>query len=105
MKRCILAVSPSWPGDTVLAQSLRKHLSALDMVDWLIPFSGPDPEDLIASLSPDVLVKGGDYKPEDIAGYRAVIDNGGQVKTLAYQEGLSSGALARRMRALEDSSL
>lgn len=54
-------------------------LSALIMVDAVIVFEEDTPLELIKELMPDVLVKGGDYKIEDIAGAKEVIENGGQV--------------------------
>lgn len=73
-------------------------LTALAMVDWVVSFSETTPERLIARLLPDVLVKGGDYQAQELAGYHAVINNGGQVKVLSYQEGHSSSALIDRLR-------
>ncbi|HEX5055294.1 MAG TPA: bifunctional D-glycero-beta-D-manno-heptose-7-phosphate kinase/D-glycero-beta-D-manno-heptose 1-phosphate adenylyltransferase HldE, partial [Gammaproteobacteria bacterium] len=49
-------------------QSRMTVLAALESVDWVVSFSEDTPERLIAKLSPDVLVKGGDYKPDEIAG-------------------------------------
>ena len=54
-------------------------LSALIMVDAVIVFNEDTPLELIKKLLPDVLVKGGDYKIEEIAGAKEVIENGGQV--------------------------
>ena len=47
-------------------------LAALSAVDWVVPFGEDTPERLICEIWPDVLVKGGDYRPEDIAGYECV---------------------------------
>ncbi|MEJ2361058.1 MAG: bifunctional D-glycero-beta-D-manno-heptose-7-phosphate kinase/D-glycero-beta-D-manno-heptose 1-phosphate adenylyltransferase HldE [Gammaproteobacteria bacterium] len=65
-------------------------LAALECVDWVVSFSEDTPERLICTLLPDVLVKGGDYKPEDVAGGSCVIDNGGEVSILDYIEGHST---------------
>jgi len=54
-------------------------LSALKPVDWVIPFSEDTPERLICDISPDVLVKGGDYRPDEIAGADCVRRNGGKI--------------------------
>ena len=67
-----------------------KVLSALSCVDWVVPFSEDTPERLICKLLPDVLVKGGDYKAEDVAGYTCVTQNGGKVQILPFVEGLST---------------
>ncbi len=72
-------------------------LAALDVVDWVVPFSGETPRELIAEVLPDVLVKGGDYAVGDIAGGSEVIAAGGQVMTLDYHDGHSTSALIARM--------
>lgn len=68
-------------------------LAGLAAVDWVIPFSEDTPGHLIASLLPDVLVKGGDYVAEEIAGYDAVTANGGQVKILDFHAGHSTTSI------------
>ena len=65
-------------------------LTALECVDWVVPFSEDTPERLICKLLPDVLVKGADYKPEDIAGGNCVKDNGGEVNVIEFIEGHST---------------
>ncbi|MGK0673527.1 MAG: bifunctional D-glycero-beta-D-manno-heptose-7-phosphate kinase/D-glycero-beta-D-manno-heptose 1-phosphate adenylyltransferase HldE [Halothiobacillaceae bacterium] len=73
-------------------------LAALSSVDWVVPFSEDTPERLICQLKPDVLVKGGDYRPEDIAGGRCVIDHGGEVRVLGFVEGHSTSQLIARIQ-------
>jgi len=65
-------------------------LAALESVDWVVPFSEDTPERLICKVLPDVLVKGGDYKSEEIAGGQCVIDKDGEVKVLQFVEGCST---------------
>ncbi|MDR9437527.1 MAG: bifunctional D-glycero-beta-D-manno-heptose-7-phosphate kinase/D-glycero-beta-D-manno-heptose 1-phosphate adenylyltransferase HldE [Thiohalophilus sp.] len=65
-------------------------LSALECVDWVVPFTEDTPERLICNVLPDLLVKGGDYKPEEIVGSRCVLDNGGKVEVLEFIEGHST---------------
>jgi len=65
-------------------------LSALECVDWVVPFSEDTPERLICKVLPDVLVKGGDYKPEQIAGGECVVKNGGEVNVIEFIEGHST---------------
>jgi D-beta-D-heptose 7-phosphate kinase/D-beta-D-heptose 1-phosphate adenosyltransferase len=72
-----------------LANRMRV-LAALNCVDWVVPFSEDTPERLICKILPDVLVKGGDYRPEQVAGYGCVTKNGGQVRILPFVEGLST---------------
>jgi len=65
-------------------------LSALKSVDLVIMFEEQTPENLIKEIVPDILVKGGDYKIEEIVGYKTVTDNGGRVETLSFYDGYSS---------------
>jgi D-beta-D-heptose 7-phosphate kinase/D-beta-D-heptose 1-phosphate adenosyltransferase len=65
-------------------------LAALECVDWVVAFSEDTPEHLICNVLPDVLVKGGDYQPEQVAGGPCVINNGGEVTILEYIEGHST---------------
>ncbi|MBF4282877.1 bifunctional D-glycero-beta-D-manno-heptose-7-phosphate kinase/D-glycero-beta-D-manno-heptose 1-phosphate adenylyltransferase HldE [Vibrio anguillarum] len=65
-------------------------LAALGAVDWVVPFSEDTPQRLIAAVLPKLLVKGGDYKPEDIAGGEEVIAAGGEVKVLNFEDGCST---------------
>lgn len=65
-------------------------LAGLRSVDWVVPFSEDTPERLICKVLPDLLVKGGDYRPEEIAGYDCVTQAGGDVKVLGFLEGCST---------------
>ena len=65
-------------------------LAGLAAVDWVVPFSEDTPARLIEAILPDRLVKGGDYRPEDIAGGEAVIGNGGEVLVLGFEDGVST---------------
>jgi len=68
-------------------------LASLRAVDWVVPFSEDTPERLICAVQPDVLVKGGDYRPEQIAGRECVERRGGQVKVLPFVTGCSTTSL------------
>jgi D-beta-D-heptose 7-phosphate kinase / D-beta-D-heptose 1-phosphate adenosyltransferase len=72
-------------------------LAGLAAVDWVVPFSEDTPARLIGAVLPDVLVKGGDYRPEDIAGAKDVLANGGEVRVLAFREGHSSSRIIERL--------
>ena len=74
-------------------------LAGLAAVDWVVPFSEDTPERLIGEVLPDVLVKGGDYRPEEIAGSRGVLENGGEVRVLAFREGHSSTRIIDELSA------
>ncbi|RDX38177.1 bifunctional D-glycero-beta-D-manno-heptose-7-phosphate kinase/D-glycero-beta-D-manno-heptose 1-phosphate adenylyltransferase HldE [Kangiella sp. HD9-110m-PIT-SAG07] len=65
-------------------------LAELSSVDWVVEFIEDTPQRLIESLSPDILVKGGDYKVEDIAGSESVLANGGDVIILDFVDGVST---------------
>lgn len=73
-------------------------LAALANVDWVVPFSEDTPERLICKVKPDVLVKGGDYTPEQIAGGKCVTDNGGEVVVLSFVEGCSTTRIIDMIR-------
>ncbi len=73
-------------------------LAGLAAVDWVVPFSEDTPASLIAKVLPDVLVKGGDYKPDAIAGAKDVLANGGEVRVLAFRDGHSSSRIIDRLR-------
>ena len=72
-------------------------LAGLAAVDWVMPFSNDTPAELIAEVLPDVLVKGGDYKPDDIAGAKDVLNNGGEVRVLAFRDGHSSSRIIEKL--------
>jgi D-beta-D-heptose 7-phosphate kinase/D-beta-D-heptose 1-phosphate adenosyltransferase len=65
-------------------------LAALGSVDWVVEFSEQTPQDLISKILPDILVKGGDYRVEKIAGAQEVLDEGGEVKVLQFVDGVST---------------
>lgn len=88
-------------GDSRPINSLEKRmavLAGLSSVDWVVPFSEDTPERLICRLLPDVLVKGGDYKPEEVAGSSCVIKNNGEVKILGFVEGCSTTEIIEKGR-------
>jgi rfaE bifunctional protein nucleotidyltransferase chain/domain len=72
-------------------------LSAMSFVDFIITFETDTPIDLIQKIKPNVLVKGGDWKIEDIVGSDIVLNNGGEVRSLSFCEGKSSTNIINRM--------
>ncbi|MGB0495667.1 MAG: bifunctional D-glycero-beta-D-manno-heptose-7-phosphate kinase/D-glycero-beta-D-manno-heptose 1-phosphate adenylyltransferase HldE [Kangiellaceae bacterium] len=83
-------------GDGRPVNSLERRMSvlaALGSVDWVVPFSEDTPENLICELLPHILVKGGDYKINEIAGADCVIKNGGQVEVLDFIAGVSTSKI------------
>ena len=79
-------------------QSRALLLASLLMVDAVVIFEEDTPLELIKSIMPDVLVKGGDYKVEDIAGAKEVIANGGQVVINPMVEGFSTTDIINKMK-------
>jgi D-beta-D-heptose 7-phosphate kinase/D-beta-D-heptose 1-phosphate adenosyltransferase len=76
-----------------------RMLAALKSVDWVVPFDEDTPARLIGRVLPNLLVKGGDYKPEQVAGYDDVTNNGGQVVILDFYKGYSTTRLIERARS------
>ncbi|MDP8235151.1 MAG: D-glycero-beta-D-manno-heptose 1-phosphate adenylyltransferase [Candidatus Erginobacter occultus] len=72
-------------------------LAALEMVDYVVIFDQPTPRDLIVSLGPEVLVKGGDWKREEIAGAEEVEAAGGRVLIVPLVPGRSTSALLEKI--------
>ncbi|MDE0036257.1 MAG: bifunctional D-glycero-beta-D-manno-heptose-7-phosphate kinase/D-glycero-beta-D-manno-heptose 1-phosphate adenylyltransferase HldE [Gammaproteobacteria bacterium] len=76
-----------------LAQRMRV-LDGLAAVDWVVSFSEDTPEALLEEIRPDVLVKGGDYAPDEVVGAEFVRSYGGDVRVLTEVEGHSTTKLA-----------
>ena len=73
-------------------------LAGLAMVDAIVIFDDPTPINLINSLKPEVLVKGGDYKLEEIVGSTEVISWGGKVVINAIVEGFSTTSIINKIQ-------
>lgn len=73
-------------------------LSALGFVDAVVFFNEDTPFELISELKPDVLVKGADYKIDQVAGADAVIKNGGSVVLLPYLAGFSTSLIEQKIK-------
>jgi len=76
-------------------------LAALACVDWVVAFTEETPERLYCKLLPDVIVKGGDYSTDQVAGGDCVIKAGGEVKILQFVDGQSTTAMINKARAGE----
>ena len=72
-------------------------LAGLRSVSYVVPFSEDTPARLIEVISPDVLVKGGDYAISEIAGHEHVLESGGEVIILEFVEGFSTTATIKRI--------
>ncbi|HVK96719.1 MAG TPA: D-glycero-beta-D-manno-heptose 1-phosphate adenylyltransferase [Flavisolibacter sp.] len=75
-------------------------LASLSMVDAVTIFSELTPFELIISIRPDVLVKGGDYKLDEIAGAKEVIESGGQVIINPIVQGYSTTDIIKKLQNL-----
>jgi D-beta-D-heptose 7-phosphate kinase/D-beta-D-heptose 1-phosphate adenosyltransferase len=73
-------------------------LAALTMIDAVVIFEEDTPLNLITSILPDVLVKGGDYTIDEIAGAKEVIENGGKVVINPILDGFSTTAIINAIR-------
>jgi rfaE bifunctional protein nucleotidyltransferase chain/domain len=79
-------------------QSRLTIIAAFQCVSAVVLFDEETPYELIKLVQPDVLVKGSDYKPENIVGYDIVIAKGGQVKTIDYLPGFSTSGIEKRIK-------
>jgi len=73
-------------------------LAALECVDYVVIFDDHTPQDIIAAIVPDVLVKGADWGSNEIVGRETVEGAGGSVRTVPLVEGASTSSLIARIR-------
>jgi D-glycero-beta-D-manno-heptose 1-phosphate adenylyltransferase len=88
---------PSRPVNNENARALL--LASMIMTDAVIIFEEDTPLELIKAIMPDVLVKGGDYTVEQIAGAKEVIANGGEVILARIVEGISTTGIIEKLRS------
>jgi D-beta-D-heptose 7-phosphate kinase/D-beta-D-heptose 1-phosphate adenosyltransferase len=82
-------------------QERAEVLSALESVDFVVVFDEQTPQQLIAAILPDILVKGGDWTIDKIVGREEVEAAGGQVYSLPYVEQQSTSEIIARIQRLE----
>ena len=88
------------PDRPVNSQDSRAEvLGALAFVDYIIVFEEDTPLDMIITLGPDILAKGGDYSMVEIVGHEEVRSRGGQVISIPLLEGYSSSSIIDRKKA------
>ena len=75
-------------------------LASLHFVDYVVIFDEETPYELIKALQPDVLVKGADYKVEQIAGHDIVLARGGEVKLIELVQGYSTTAIEKKIKGM-----
>ena len=83
-------------------QSRSLVLASLIIVDVVVIFEEDTPLELIKAILPDVLVKGGDYTVEQIAGGKEVISNGGRVVINPILEGFSTTSIIEKTQKFND---
>jgi len=89
------------PQRPVISEQARQYiLASLKFVDAVILFDEETPYNLIASIIPDILVKGDDYKAEEIVGYDIVKNNGGEVRTITLTPGYSSSSIIKKIQGI-----
>jgi len=94
------SVSSIKPGRPVNAEDQRAEvLAALESVDYVVLFSEDTPYELIKAVRPDILVKGADWKKEDIVGSDLVKD----VRTIQFVEGISTSGIIKKIQELSSS--
>lgn len=92
------------PNRPIKDQSSRLWLLAsMAFVDAVTVFDQDTPLELIREVMPDILVKGGDYAPDQIVGAEEVIANGGQVKVLPFVDGYSTTSLEQKILSRPES--
>jgi len=73
-------------------------LAGLESVDWVLVFNDDTPERLLELVRPDILVKGGDYKKEEVVGWEIVEAYGGQVQALDFLDDCSTTAIVEKIQ-------
>jgi len=73
-------------------------IASLHFIDAVVLFDEDTPYELIKIVQPDVLVKGADYKPEQVAGYDIVMAKGGKVTTIEFLPGYSTTLIEKKIK-------
>ncbi|MCC6690606.1 MAG: D-glycero-beta-D-manno-heptose 1-phosphate adenylyltransferase [Bacteroidia bacterium] len=93
-----LKKGPSRPIQNETSRALI--IAALHFVDIVTVFDEDTPYELIKLIQPDVLVKGADYKIEEIAGHDIVLAKGGEVKLIELVKGYSTSAIEKKIKEI-----
>lgn len=86
-------------------ESRLSIMASLFFVDFVIPFDEDTPLELIKTILPNYLVKGDDYKAEDIVGYDIVTQNGGEVITIELTQGYSTTSIVEQIKKSLDGKI
>ncbi len=94
------------PDRPIFDQQYRAQmLAALESVDYVVVFDENTPHALLHALQPDVLVKGGTYRDDEIVGREVVQSYGGRVKAMGITPGVSTTEIVRRLRDAETKAI
>jgi D-beta-D-heptose 7-phosphate kinase/D-beta-D-heptose 1-phosphate adenosyltransferase len=94
------------PDRPIFDQQYRAEmLAALESVDYVVVFGEETPHAILRALQPDVLVKGGTYRDDEIVGREVVVEYGGRVKALGVTPGVSTTEIVRRLRDAETEAI
>jgi rfaE bifunctional protein nucleotidyltransferase chain/domain len=87
------------PDRPIMNQSERSEmLASLECVDMVVIFDEDNPMEVIRYLMPDILIKGGDWKEEDIIGADVVRAAGGQIRSIPYINGYSTSGIIKKIQ-------
>jgi D-beta-D-heptose 7-phosphate kinase/D-beta-D-heptose 1-phosphate adenosyltransferase len=87
------------PDRPIFDQQYRgEMLAGLESVDYVVVFNEDTPHAILRTLQPDVLVKGGTYRDDEIVGREVVLQYGGKVKAMGVTPGVSTTEIVRRLR-------
>jgi D-beta-D-heptose 7-phosphate kinase / D-beta-D-heptose 1-phosphate adenosyltransferase len=73
-------------------------LAGLEAVDWVVSFDDDTPERLLRRVKPEILVKGGDYREDQVVGHKLVKAYGGQVRVLSFYDNCSTTSIVNKIR-------
>lgn len=90
-----LEKSPARPLQSEYSRS--RVMASFAFVDAVVIFNEDTPKEIIEIITPDILVKGGDYQIQDIVGYNWVTQHGGHVTTIPFLEGYSTTAIEEKI--------
>lgn len=79
----------------------QQMLLSLRFIDGIISFSETTPKHIYSQIKPHILVKGGDYTPQEIIGYDDVKESGGQVRVVNFIEGFSSTSIIEKVKDIK----
>lgn len=88
-------------GRPIIPEDERAEVAAaLEAVDYVVLFDEPTPREIIAKILPDVLVKGGDWGPNEIVGREEVEAAGGRVVSIPIEPGYSTSSILKRIQKI-----